>query len=228
VRERVCGEEADSVRLYGYYRSSTTYRVRIALNLKGVAYETEPVNLLAGEHREAAYAAVNPHRRVPSLRLDDGTTLSQSPAILEYLDEVYPEPPLLPADPVARAKVRAVAALIACDIHPVNNSGVLAFLKDPLGQDQSAVDAWVRHWTAAGLASVERLVEPGPFAFGPRPTLADLCIVPQLYNARRFAVALEAYPGLLGVEAACAELAAFRDAAPSLQPDALPEQPLTA
>jgi maleylacetoacetate isomerase len=124
--------------------------------------------------------------------------------------------------------VRAAAALIACDINPVNNSGVLAFLKDPLGQDQPAVDAWVRHWTATGLASVERLIEPGPFAFGSRPTLADLCIVPQLYNARRFAVPRDSYTRLRSVEAACAELAAFRDAAPGLQPDAPPEQRLTA
>ena len=216
------------MKLYGYWRSSTTYRVRIALNLKGLAYETAPVNLLAGEHREAAYAAVNPHRRVPALHLDDGAILTQSPAILEYLDEAYPDPPLLPADPLARAKVRAVAALIACDIHPVNNSGVLTYLKDPLGQDGPAIDAWVRHWTASGLASVERLVEPGPFAFGPWPTLADLCIAPQLYNARRFAVPLEAYPRLLAVEAACSELPAFRDAAPGLQPDAPPEQRLPA
>src|SRR5918995_1553183 len=124
--------------------------------------------------------------------------------------------------------VRAVAALIACDIHPVNNSGVLAYLKDPLGQDGPAIDAWVRHWTASGLASVERLVEPGPLPFGPRPMLADLCIVPQLYNARRFAVPLEAYPRLLAVEAVCSELPAFRDAAPGLQPDAPPEQRLPA
>lgn len=210
--------------LYGYYRSSTSYRVRIALNLKGVAYETVPVNLLAGEHRGAAYAAVNPQMRVPTLVLDDGTILSQSPAILEYLDEAYPDPPLLPSDPLTRAKVRAGAALIACDMHPVNNSGVLAYLKGPLGQDQGAVDAWFLHWIASGLQLLERLLEPGPFAFGVRPTLADLYLVPQLFNARRFAVALDAYPRILAVEAACADLAAFRKAAPALQPDAPDER----
>jgi maleylacetoacetate isomerase/maleylpyruvate isomerase len=212
------------MKLYGYYRSSTTYRVRIALNLKGIAFETVPVNLLTGEHREGPYAAVNPHGRVPALRLDDGTTLSQSPAILEYLDEAYPDPPLLPVDPLGRARVREVTALIACDMHPLNNSGVLAYLKGPLGQEQAAVDAWFLHWMEAGLRSVERLLRPGPFALGDRPTLADLLLVPQIFNARRFAVPLDAYPKILAVEAACAELPAFRDAAPGLQPDAPPEQ----
>lgn len=207
------------MRLFTYFRSSAAYRVRIALHLKGVAYESVPVNLLEGEQRKADYRAVNPQGRVPAL--DTGTaTLIQSPAILEYLDEVYPEPPLLPVGAATRAKVRAVASLIGCDIHPLNNSGTLAYLKNRLGHDQAAADAWYAHWVREGFDAVEALIEPGPYAFGARVTLADLYLVPQVFNARRFNVPLDAYPKIAAVDAACAMLKAFQDAAPARQPDA--------
>ncbi len=207
------------MKLYTYFRSSAAYRVRIALNLKGVAYEAVPVNLLKGEQRDEAYGAVNPQKRVPSL--DIGTTvLIQSPAILEYLDEVYPDPPLLPVGAVNRAKVRAVASLIGCDIHPLNNSGTLAYLKNRLGQDQAAVDEWYAHWVREGFDTIEALIEPGPYAFGSRITLADVYLVPQVFNARRFNVPLDAYPKIAAVDEACAALTAFQDAAPANQPDA--------
>ncbi|HLM40267.1 MAG TPA: maleylacetoacetate isomerase [Microvirga sp.] len=207
------------MRLYTYFRSSAAYRVRIALNLKGVAYEAVPVNLLKGEQRQEGYRAVNPQQRVPSLDTG-GATLIQSPAILEYLDEAYPEPPLLPAGAANRARVRAVASLIACDIHPLNNSGVLAYLKTRLGHDQAAADEWYAHWVREGFDAVEALIEPGPYAFGSRVTLADVYLVPQVFNARRFNVPLDAYPKIAAVDEACAALTAFQDAAPANQPDA--------
>ena len=207
------------MRLYTYFRSSAAYRVRIALNLKGVAYEAVPVNLLKGEQRQEGYRAVNPQQRVPSLDTG-GATLIQSPAILEYLDEAYPEPPLLPAGAANRARVRAVASLIACDIHPLNNSGVLAYLKTRLGHDQAAADEWYAHWVREGFDAVEALIEPGPYAFGSRVTLADVYLLPQVFNARRFNVPLDAYPKIAAVDEACAALTAFQDAAPANQPDA--------
>jgi maleylacetoacetate isomerase len=207
------------VRLYTYFRSSAAYRVRIALNLKGVAYEAVPVNLLKGEQRQEGYRAVNPQQRLPSLDTG-GATLIQSPAILEYLDEAYPEPPLLPVGAANRARVRAVASLIACDIHPLNNSGVLAYLKTRLGHDQAAADEWYAHWVREGFDAVEALIEPGPYAFGSRVTLADVYLVPQVFNARRFNVPLGAYPKIAAVDEACAALTAFQDAAPANQPDA--------
>ena len=207
------------MRLYTYFRSSAAYRVRIALNLKGVAYEAVPVNLLKGEQRQEGYRAVNPQQRVPSLDIG-GATLIQSPAILEYLDEVYPEPPLLPAGAANRARVRAVASLIACDIHPLNNSGTLGYLKTKLGHDQAAADEWYAHWVREGFDTIEALVEPGPYAFGSRITLADVYLVPQVFNARRFNVPLDAYPKIAAVDAACASLKACQDAGPASQPDA--------
>jgi len=208
------------VRLYTYFRSSAAYRVRIALNLKGVPYESVPVNLLKGEQREEAYGAINPQKRLPSLDVG-GTVLVQSPAILEYLDEVYPEPPLLPVGAVNRAKVRAVASIVGCDIHPLNNLGPLGYLKKTLGHDQAAADAWYAHWVREGFDAIEALIEPGPYACGPRVTLADLYLVPQVFNARRFNVSLDAYPKIVAVDAACARLRAFQDAAPERQPDAV-------
>jgi maleylacetoacetate isomerase len=207
------------VKLYTYFRSSAAYRVRIALNLKRVTYDFVSINLLKGEQREESYRSVNPQGRVPSLDIG-ATTLIQSPAILEYLDEVYPEPPLLPVGAVTRAKVRAIASLIACDIHPLNNSGTLAYLKNRLGHDQAAADAWYAHWVREGFATIEALLGPGPYAFGPKITLADVYLVPQVFNARRFNVPLDAYPKIAAVDAACAALKAFQDAAPANQPDA--------
>ena len=207
------------MKLYTYFRSSAAYRVRIALNLKQVPYDPVAVNLISGEHATEAYAAVNPQKRVPALDIGE-TVLLQSPAILEYLDETYPEPPLLPLGAVARARVRAVCALIACDIHPLNNSGTLAYLKQRLGQDRSAVEAWYAHWVRAGFDAIERMLEPGPFAFGSHPTLADVYVVPQVFNARRFNVPLEAYPRITAVEEVCANIEAFQAAAPDRQADA--------
>ncbi len=205
--------------LYTYFRSSAAYRVRIALALKGVAYASAPVNLLKGEQKSPGYEAVNPQRRVPSLDIGD-TVLLQSPAILEYLDEVHPDPPLLPVGAAQRARVRAVCSIIACDIHPLNNSGTLAYLKGLLGHDQAAADAWYAHWVREGFEAIERLLDPGPFAFGSRVTLADVYLVPQVFNARRFHFSLDAYPKIASVDAACAALDAFRAAAPGNQPDA--------
>lgn len=207
------------MKLYTYFRSSAAYRVRIALNLKGVAYEAVPVDLLAQEQRGEEYAAVNPQRRVPALETGDAV-LVQSPAILEYLDEVYPEPPLLPMGATARARVRAVAAIVACDIHPLNNSGTLGYLRTTLGHDKAEVDAWYAHWIREGFDAIEALIAPGPYAFGSRVGLADVHLVPQVFNARRFNVPLDAYPKILAVDAACAALSAFREAAPANQPDA--------
>ena len=207
------------MKLYGYFRSSAAYRVRIALNLKGIPFETVPINIVKHEQLGDAYRAINPQGRVPSLDLGDAVLL-QSPAILEYLDEVHPDPPLLPMGAVHRAKVRAVGSLIACDIHPLNNSGTLAYLKRQLGQDQGAVSAWYRHWVESGFAAIEQLLEPGPFAFGSRPTLADIYLVPQVFNARRFDIALDAYPKIVAADKACAGIEAFRAAAPENQPDA--------
>jgi len=208
------------VKLYTYFRSSAAYRVRIALNLKGVAYDLVSINLLTGEQREEGYRAINPQGRVPSLDIG-AATLIQSPAILEYLDECYPEPPLLPVGAVNRAKVRAVASLIGCDIHPLNNSGTIAYLKKRLGHDQATADEWYAHWVREGFDAIERLVEPGPYAFGSRITLADVYLVPQVFNARRFNVSLDAYPKVAAVDAACAGHKAFQEAAPASQPDAV-------
>jgi maleylacetoacetate isomerase len=204
------------MKLYTYPRSSAAYRVRIALNLKELAYESMPIDLLKKEQGAPAYLAVNPQGRVPALDLD-GTVLIQSPAILEYLEEVYPEPPLLPAGPFARARIRAVCALIGCDIHPLNNIGVLRYIKRAFGQEQAAIDEWYRHWVIEGFGALETLIDPGPFAFGPRPTLADVYLIPQAYNARRLRVPMEPYPRIAAVEAACSSLDAFRAAAPEAQ-----------
>ncbi|MXQ12586.1 maleylacetoacetate isomerase [Microvirga makkahensis] len=208
------------MRLYTYFRSSAAYRVRIALNLKSVPYEPVPVNLLKGEQREEAYGAVNPQMRLPALDIG-GTVLTQSPAILEYLDEVYPEPPLLPGDAVSRAKVRAIASIVGCDIHPLNNLGPLKYLKGKLGHEQATIDAWYAHWICEGFDAIEALIETGPFCFGSQVTLADIYLVPQVFNARRFNVSLAAFPKIVAVDAACAELRAFQDAAPERQPDAV-------
>ena len=210
------------MKLYSYFRSSAAYRVRIALNLKGLPYETVSIHLTkeGGKQFSPDYKAVNAQMRVPALELDGGEVLTQSLAIIDYLDEMHPRPPFLPSDPVQRAKVRAVAQAIACDIHPLNNIGPLKYIKSALGKDQSAIDAWYRHWILIGFEAVETWLKPGPYAFGDRVTLADVCLVPQVANARRFNVPLESFPKIVGATAACLALPAFDKARPENQPDA--------
>jgi maleylpyruvate isomerase len=208
------------VRLHGYFRSSASYRVRIALNLKGLTAEHLAHHLRKGEQRDPAYLAINPQGLVPTLD-DGGTILTQSLAIIEWLDETHPEPPLLPQDPLRRAKVRAFAMALACDTHPVQNLKVLARLRQ-LGLPEEQVTDWAAWANREGLAACEMLIagEAGPFCFGAAPTIADLCLVPQLANARRFGVAVEAFPRLLQAETAAKAVKAFADAAPERQPDA--------
>jgi maleylpyruvate isomerase len=210
------------MKLYGYWRSGAAYRVRIALNLKGVGYEYAAVHLLreGGEQNAPAYRALNPQGRVPCLVLDDGTVLIQSPAILEWLEETYPEPPLLPKDAMQRAKIRGLAALIGCDIHPLNNVGPLNYLRGTFNADSAAILAWAGHWITHGFNAVEQLIEGGDFCFGSAPTLADIYLVPQVAGARRFKVPLDAFPKIVRVAGSCASLEAFRRAAPENQPDA--------
>lgn len=208
------------MKLYTYFRSSAAYRVRIALNLKNIPYESVPVNLLKGEQLEGSFSSVNPQKRLPALDIG-GSILTQSPAILEYLDEIHPEPPLLPVGAVNRAKVRAIASIIGCDIHPLNNLGPLNYLKKKLGHDQGTADAWYAHWVRDGFDAIEALIGSGPYCFGSRVTLADLYLVPQVFNARRFNISLHSYPKIVAVDAACADLRAFQDAAPERQPDAV-------
>jgi maleylacetoacetate isomerase len=210
------------VKLYSYFRSSAAFRVRIALNLKNLPYETVSVNLVkdGGHNKKPEFRSINPHMRVPALTLPNGAVLIQSLAIIEYLDEVHPDPPLLPADPAQRARARAMAQIIACDIHPLNNIGPLRYLKHALKHEQAEIDAWYHHWVRDGFEAVEALVAPGPYAFGAKPTLADICIVPQVYNARRLKAPLDAFPKIVAIDAACAKLAAFDQARPENQPDA--------
>jgi len=210
------------VKLYSYFRSSAAYRVRIALNLKGIAYEMTSVHLAkdGGHNRRPEYRAINPQMKLPALELSSGEVLIQSMAIIGYLDEVYEEPPLLPADALERARVRAIAQIIACDIHPLNNTAPLRYLKNALHQDQAAIDAWYHHWIIEGFDAIEALIEPAPYTCGAHVSLADLCLVPQVYNARRLKVPLERYPKIAAADAACLKLAAFDKARPENQPDA--------
>lgn len=209
------------MRLYSYWRSTTSYRVRAALNLKGVAYETVPVDLVAGEQRAAQYVAMNPGKGVPTLVLDDGTVLTQSLAILDYLEAVHPSPPLLPADPIARARVQAAAQSVALDIHPVNNLRVVQHLKSTQNASPEAATAWMAHWMQEGFAAVEALIgEDMPFSFGAAPDLADLCLIAQLYNAHRWGVDLTPFPKIKRVEAACRAVPEIAAAHPDQQPDA--------
>lgn len=208
------------MQLYSYFRSSASYRVRIALALKGLAYETVPVHLVKGEHLDKRFAAVNPQTRVPALKLDDGEVLIQSLAIIEWLDENYPVPPLLPSDLRERARNRAVTHIIAMDIHPLGNTGPRNYLLKQLGHDLETVDAWTRHWIENGFAAIERMISPAPYCFGAQPTLADLFLAPQVFNARRYKVDMTKFPKIAAADAACQKHPAFAAAAPAAQPDA--------
>jgi maleylacetoacetate isomerase len=209
------------MRLYSYWRSTTSYRVRIALNLKGVAYETCPIDLVAGEQRDAAYAALNPVQGVPTLVLDDGTTLVQSMAILEYLDTLYPAPRLIPEDPLQRAKTMAVAHTVAMDIHPVNNLRVIGQLKTRFGATAEDAKIWMQHWMMMGFTAVEALLPDGDaYAFGDVPNVADVCLSAQLYNAHRWGVDLNPFPKIARIENLCSQHPAFSAAHPDNQPDA--------
>ncbi|MEK0082775.1 maleylacetoacetate isomerase [Benzoatithermus flavus] len=209
------------MRLYDYWRSSAAYRVRIALNLKGISYEQVPVNLRSGGQRTLDYTSKNPQGLVPTLE-DGGAHLTQSLAIIEYLDETHPEPPLLPKEPLARAQVRAMAQLVACEIHPLNNLRVLQRLEHRLGLDEREISSWYRHWINEGFAALEARLKTtaGRYAFGDSVTLVDLCLVPQLYNARRYRCDLVPFPTICRVEEACQALPAFDAARPERQPDA--------
>ena len=211
--------------LYDYFRSSAAYRVRIALNLKGVVPDERTfVHLRMGNQRAQDYLALNPQGLVPALALDDGLVLTQSLAIIEYLDETHPDPPLLPVAPPSRARVRAIALAIACEIHPLNNLRVLNYLIGTLGVAREQKDGWYKYWVDVGFEALEKKLaqegETGVFCHGNEPTLADVCLVPQIANARRFGIDLSPYPTLTRIEAACLALPAFAAAAPERQPDA--------
>jgi maleylacetoacetate isomerase len=210
------------VKLYDYFRSSAAYRVRIALNLKGVAYQSVPIHLTrdGGRQNSAEYRAINPQMRVPALELDSSQILVQSLAIIEYLDETFREPPLKPADPIARARARGIAEIVCCDIHPVNNLVTLNYLRSALGHSQVDIDAWYAHWITAGFQAIEAMIDASPYAVGTAVTIADLALVPQVFNARRFKVPLDRFPRIVAVESACLKLAAFDRARPENQPDA--------
>ena len=211
------------MKLYTYFRSSAAYRVRIALNLKKVAYEAVPIDLRPGEHRRPEYLARNPQGLLPALD-DGGGAIGQSLALIEYLDETHPNPPLLPRSPHDRARVRSMALAVACDMHPLNNLRVLNYLRSPLGQDEAAVDTWYRHWIAEGFRGLEeeakRASGDGRHMFGAQVTLADVCLVPQMFNARRFKCNVEPFPTLRAICAHLETLPEFARAAPDAQPDA--------
>jgi maleylacetoacetate isomerase len=210
------------MKLYNYFRSSASFRVRIALALKGMAYDYIPVHLPKGEHKEGSYAALSADNLVPLLEMDDGTRLSQSMTIIEYLDELQPTPALLPADAVGRAKVRALAQSIACEIHPLNNLRVLKYLVRDLKATEDAKNTWYRHWCREGLVAFERqlaLLPASTYCFGDSPTLADCCLVPQIFNAKRFDADLTGLPRTMAAFDACMALPAFQQAQPSRCPD---------
>ena len=211
------------MKLYSYWRSTTSARVRMALNLKGVEYDIVPVDLTAGAQKTAEYSALNPMKGVPTLVLDDGTALTQSMAILDYIDTVWPEPPLYPADPKERAQVDAAAHAIALDIHPVNNLKVLGYLKGTMGQTQDDTITWMHHWMREGFTAFDRLIQSDtPFCFGNRIGVADLCLVGQMLNARRWDLDVTAFPRLVEIDARCREIDAVQRGLPENQPDAQP------
>jgi len=209
------------MRLYTYFRSSAAFRVRIAMNLKGLAYDTAFVHLAKGEHRAPAYGVINPQSLLPTLD-DGGELLTQSLAIIEYLEETHPKPPLLPGNALARARIRSLSMLIACEIHPVNNLRILQHLKRALGQSDEQVNSWYRHWIGDGLAKFEADLgrAPGKFCHGDSPTMADCCLVPQVFNAQRYQCDMAPYPATMRIFAECMKLDAFDRAQPSKQPDA--------
>ncbi|PLW82699.1 maleylacetoacetate isomerase [Kineobactrum sediminis] len=203
------------MQLYDYFRSSAAFRVRIALNLKELEYDRVPVNLVAAQQRDEDYLALNPQGLVPAIVTEEGSVLTQSIAILEWLEEAHPEVPLLPREALARARVRAMVQTVACDIHPLNNLRVLNYLTGPLGVDEENKLSWYRHWIALGFAALEQQVEGPEFCFGNTVSLADVCLVPQVYNARRFAVDMQPYPRLQAISAALEQQPAFTNAAPA-------------
>ncbi|MFN4274782.1 MAG: maleylacetoacetate isomerase [Ferrovibrio sp.] len=209
--------------LYGYFRSSAAYRVRIALNLKGLAYDNRFIHLAKNDQLSDDYARLNPQKQVPAL-VDDGTMLTQSLAIIEYLDETHPDPAFLPADPAEKARVRALALAIACDIHPLNNLRVLRYLVKEMGLPEEKKNQWYQHWIENGFQAVEKMLAGSPatgrFCHGDSPTMADICLVPQVANARRFDCDLSAFPTVVRIDAECRRLEAFAKAAPDKQPDA--------
>ena len=211
------------MKLYTYFRSSAAFRVRIALLLKNLPHEAVPVSLLAGAQKTPEYLGRNPQGLIPFLE-DGDEGIAQSLAIIEYLDETHPEPPLLPKDPVGRAHVRAMALAVACDIHPLNNLRVLKYLKNDIGQDQEKIDIWYRHWVSVGFKALEQMVRPsasGPaYCYGNQITLADAFLVPQMYNARRFKTDLTPFPKLVAIDAELQQHPAFKAAAPEAQSDA--------
>ena len=210
------------MKLYNYFRSSASFRVRIALQLKGLGYDYVPVHLVKGEHKQPGYAAVSPTLLVPTLVTDGGAALGQSMAIIEYLDETHPEPPLLPRDALERARVRALAQLIACEIHPLNNLRVLKYLVRELKLDEEAKNTWYRHWVRDGLEAFERELAAGPaskYCHGDTPSLADCCLVPQIFNGRRVNTSFDGLPRTMAAFEACMALPAFQKAQPSSCPD---------
>jgi maleylacetoacetate isomerase len=212
-----------ALKLYTYFRSSAAFRVRIALNLKRLGYEPQFVHLAKGEHRRPEYAKVNPQGLVPTLVTDAGARLTQSLAIMEYLDEAQPSPALLPKDALGRARVRALAQIVACEIHPLNNLRTLQYLKRSLGQNEEQINSWYRHWIADGLAKLEAALGDGgagKFSHGDAPGMADCCLVPQIFNAKRYNCELDAYPTTMRIFGECMKHEAFERAQPSRQPDA--------
>lgn len=210
------------MKLYGFFRSGTSHRLRIALNLKGLAYEQVAVDLRREDHLSEVFRAVNPQKLVPALDVD-GSVMIQSPAIIEWLEEAYPDPPLMPADAPGRTRVRSLAAIVGCDIHPLNNRRILEALRHRFGADETAVNEWCATWITAGFDAMEALIRDQgrtPFAYGATPTMADVYLVPQIESARRFKIDLARWPRLMEIDAVCARIDAFSRAAPSMQPDA--------